>query len=167
VPAGSLDRLPNWRSVTVEQLLNHTSGIPDYFDDEYEQADASARSTSTSRRGSLAAALGAEPNAKPGVEYEYSNTNFALLGLVLERVDHADLGAVLARRIFAPAGMTATSVGADPRQPGVASALGTERMPSARDNLIAYGSSWAMARLRRRPATWAASWRRCYARRSC
>ena len=38
VSAGALTRLPNWRSVRVEQLLNHTSGMPDYFDDNYQEA---------------------------------------------------------------------------------------------------------------------------------
>jgi D-alanyl-D-alanine carboxypeptidase len=139
-PAGSLDRLPNWKSVTVEQLLNHTSGMPDYFDDAWEQAAAKNPRMLVDVEQALSPQLGEEPNAKPGVEHEYSNTNYALLGLVLERVDHADLGSVLARRIFAPAGMTATTVGADPRQPGVASGHGTGRGPSARDNLIAYAS---------------------------
>jgi D-alanyl-D-alanine carboxypeptidase len=81
-----------------------------------------------------------DASARPGTAYEYSNTNFALLGLILERIDHADLGTVLARRIFAPAGMTSSSVGADPREPGVASAHTSRRTPSAQDNLIAYGS---------------------------
>ncbi|MFO1162901.1 MAG: serine hydrolase domain-containing protein [Reyranellaceae bacterium] len=31
VPAGSLARLPNWRTVTLERPLNHISGMPDYF----------------------------------------------------------------------------------------------------------------------------------------
>jgi D-alanyl-D-alanine carboxypeptidase len=140
VPAGSLARLPNWKSVTVEQLLNHTSGMPDYFDDDYEKAAAKDRRMLVDVERALSLQLGEEPNAKPGVEHEYSNTNYALLGLILERVDHADLGAVLARRIFVPAGMTATTVGADPGQPGVASGHDTEEAPSARDNLIAYGS---------------------------
>jgi D-alanyl-D-alanine carboxypeptidase len=139
-PAGSLARLPNWKSVTVEQLLNHTSGMPDYFDDDYEKAAAKDPRMLVDVERALSPQLGEEPNARPGVEHEYSNTNYALLGLVLERVDHLNLAAVLARRIFVPAGMTATTVGADPSQPGVASGHGAEGAPSARDNLIAYGS---------------------------
>jgi D-alanyl-D-alanine carboxypeptidase len=140
VPAGSLDRLPNWKSVTVEQLLNHTSGMPDYFDDDFEKAAVKNPRMLVDVEQALSLQVGEEPNAKPGVEHEYSNTNYALLGLILERVDHADLGAVLARRIFGPAGLTSTTVGADPRQPGVASAHGSGRAPRARDNLIAYAS---------------------------
>jgi D-alanyl-D-alanine carboxypeptidase len=139
-PAGSLERLPNWRTVTVEQLLNHTSGIPDYFDSDYEEAALKERRMLVDVERALSLVVGQDSNAKPGTAYEYSNTNFALLGLILERIDHSDLGTVLARRIFAPAGMTNSSVGADPREPGVASAHASRRKPSARDNLIAYGS---------------------------
>jgi D-alanyl-D-alanine carboxypeptidase len=140
VPAGSLDRLPNWKSVTVEQLLNHTSGMPNYFDRDYEKAAAENPRMLVDVEQALSPRLDAKPDAKPGAVYEYSNTNYALLGLILERLDHAELGAVLARRIFGPAGMTATSVGADPREAGVAAGHGSPDAPSARDNLIAYGS---------------------------
>src|SRR5262249_43285816 len=84
--------------------------------------------------------FGEEATATPGVEHEYSNTNYVLLGLALERVDRASLATVLARRIFVPAGLTATTVGADPGQAGVAFSHGPQRAPSPRDNLIAYGS---------------------------
>jgi D-alanyl-D-alanine carboxypeptidase len=140
VPAGALERLPNWRSVTVEQLLNHTSGMPDYFDSDYEKAAAKDRRMLVDVERALSEVIGEEPNAKPGAEYEYSNTNFALLGLILERIDHSDLGASLARRIFVPAGMSSTTVGADPGEPSVAAGHGSEKGPSARDNLIAYAS---------------------------
>ena len=140
VPAGSLARLPNWGSVTVEQLLNHTSGMPDYFDDEYQQAAVKDARMLVDVERALSLQLDEKANAKPGAKHDYSNTNYALLGLMLERVDGADLGTVLARRIFVRSGMTATTVGADPRQPSVASGHGSKRTPSARDNLIAYGS---------------------------
>ena len=140
VSAGALTRLPNWRSVRVEQLLNHTSGMPDYFDDNYQEAAVKDRRLLADVEHALSDLMGEQPNAKPGAVYEYSNTNYALLGLILERVDNADLATVLERRIFAPADMTGTSVGADPGESTVASAHGTRGRPSANDNLIAYES---------------------------
>jgi D-alanyl-D-alanine carboxypeptidase len=124
----------------VLQLLQHSSGMPDYFDDDYQEAAVKDRRMLVDVERALAGVLNEEPNAKPGAAYEYSNTNYALLGLILERADHADLGAVLARRVFRPAGMAASSVGADPGQPDVASAHGSPGPPSDNDNLIAYAS---------------------------
>lgn len=143
IPAGSLERLANWRTVTVEQLLEHTSGMPDYFDSDYEDAAGNDRSMLVDGERALSPVVGKEANAAPGAAYEYSNTNFVLLGLILERVDRTDLASVLKRRIFVPAGMTNTSVGANPREPGVAQAHATRQMPSALDNLVAYGSRLA------------------------
>jgi D-alanyl-D-alanine carboxypeptidase len=140
VPAGSLARLANWSTVTVEQLLNHTSGIPDYFDDAWEQAAIKDPRMLVDVERALVPVEGQPPNAAPGAEYEYSNTNYALLGLLLERVDGASLGAILTRRVFVPAGMTSSSVGADPNASGVAAAHASRRGPSARDNLISYGA---------------------------
>lgn len=143
IPAGSLARLPNWRTVTVEQLLNHTSGMPDYFDSDYEEAAAKDLRMLVDAERALSPIVGRDANAEPGTAYEYSNTNFALLGLILERLDQADLASVLKRRIFGPAGMTSTSVGADMREAGLASGHATRRGPSALDNLVAYGSTLA------------------------
>jgi D-alanyl-D-alanine carboxypeptidase len=140
VPARSLDRLPNWKSVTIEQLLNHTSGIPDYYDDDYEEAVAKDQRMLADVERALSLQLGQEPNAEPGTEHEFSNTNYVLLGLLLERVERAPLATVLARRVLVPAGTTATTVGAYFRQAGVASGHGSERGPSFRDNLMAYGA---------------------------
>ena len=140
VPAGTLTGLANWSTVTVEQLLNHTSGMPDYFDDAWEEAAMKDPRMLVDVELALALVVGQPPSAAPGAEYDYSNTNYALLGLLLERVDGASLGTVLAKRVFIPAGMSFSSVGADPRAPGVAAAHASRRGPSARENLIAYGA---------------------------
>jgi D-alanyl-D-alanine carboxypeptidase len=139
-PAGSLDELANWRSITVEQLLDHSSGLPDYFDDDYEEAALADRRMLVDVERALSLVVGQDATGEPGAAHDYSNTNYALLGLVLERVDQASLGAVLARRIFVPAGMTETGVGADPRAEGVASAHAARRGPSVHANVIAYDS---------------------------
>jgi D-alanyl-D-alanine carboxypeptidase len=144
VPAGTLEGLANWSKVTVEQLLNHSSGMPDYFDDAWEVAAMKDPRMLVDVERALVPIEGQPADFAPGSAYAYSNTNFALLGLILERVDGASppatLGVVLAKRIFVPADMTSSSVGADPRDPGVAAAHASKRGPSERENLIAYGA---------------------------
>jgi len=140
VPAGTLEGLANWSKVTVEQLLNHSSGMPDYFDDAWEEAAAKDPRMLVDVERALVPIAGQPADFAPGTAYAYSNTNFALLGLILERVDGTRLGAVLAKRIFVPAGMTLSSVGADPRAPDVADAHASRRGPQPRENLIAYGA---------------------------
>lgn len=76
--------LPVWaRRVRIENLLNHTSGLPDYTDlpNVEEQLDSSEGLTflidGLRKHGK---------HFKPGSKLEYSNTNYALLGRVIEVV---------------------------------------------------------------------------------
>jgi len=95
---------------SLRDLLNHTSGLPDYLDDAFFE-DAAAR---PSHRWSPAEALGyADPaEALPrGSPFEYTNTNYVLLGAVLEGLD-GSLAAAMDARVFGPTKMTASSVGA-------------------------------------------------------
>ena len=52
-------------------------------------------------------------NFAPGSRFLYSNTNFLLLGLIIERLTGKKLGDVLAERIFKPLGMTSTMLAAE------------------------------------------------------
>ena len=56
----------------------------------------------------LAIAFAHPPNFSPGAKYEYNNTNYALLGLVAEKVDGKPLAQVMQDRLFAPLGMPHT-----------------------------------------------------------
>lgn len=105
-----LDWLPGeWRGVTVRQLLNHTSGIPDY--------EAIAGYGIYDRRATaqeiVAIAQSRVVDFPPGSGFEYSNTGYYLLGLILESVEGRPLGRILERRIFTPLGMASTRM-ADP-----------------------------------------------------
>jgi D-alanyl-D-alanine carboxypeptidase len=110
--------LANLGSAKLKQLLDHSSGIPDYLTDtftEASRADAKRRWTGAE---ALAYAVGEAATNKPGKRYEYSNTNYVLLGEILAAVDGVPLAQVLQRRIFDRAGMTRTTVGVD--DPGAA-----------------------------------------------
>ncbi|MDQ6824924.1 MAG: beta-lactamase family protein, partial [Candidatus Eremiobacteraeota bacterium] len=89
--------------VTVRELLNHTSGIPDYLDivDNF-----------TLTIPKIESALGkTHLEFPPGSKYEYSNSNYVLLGLIMQRVSGLPYDDFLRRRIFEPLHLTATSVG--------------------------------------------------------
>lgn len=94
--------------VTLYQLLVHTSGIPDYAD-----TPAILKSKSVARTGEeMLAVIGALQPAlafEPGTRWAYSNSNYALLGLVLERVEKRPLAAIFRDRLFTPAGLTETA----------------------------------------------------------
>ncbi|WP_419706535.1 serine hydrolase domain-containing protein [Promicromonospora sp. NFX87] len=87
------------RSVTIEQLLTHSSGFLDSLgsDDEPLTRDAFLRE-----------ALGSELLSRPGTTYLYSNVGYSLLTAVVEEVSGQDYEAYLAEHLFVPAGMTST-----------------------------------------------------------
>ena len=98
-------------TVTVGQLLNHTAGVPDYFDEELE-SDYGALWRErpcyrmTSVRDFLPLFENAPMKAPPGQGFLYCNAGFVLLGLVIEELTGRDFREVVAERIFRPCGMT-------------------------------------------------------------
>ncbi|MEQ8936204.1 MAG: serine hydrolase domain-containing protein, partial [Amphiplicatus sp.] len=99
----------SWRAITLRQLLAHTSGIPDYEAnlgyDFYE--------TDGGRQDILAAMSGEPLDFEPGTNFSYSNTGYYLLSLVIEATSGASYADFMQKRIFAPAGMKQTTIGAD------------------------------------------------------
>lgn len=112
-------KLPNARQATLEQLLNHTSGIPDYLTDDFTALYHSTTAPLTPAKA-LPFAYGEEASGKPGKAYDYSNSNYVLLGDIIATADRLPFATVLQRRIFDPAGMTKTTVGADANDPDLA-----------------------------------------------
>ena len=97
--------------VTVRHLLNHTSGIPDYFDD----ADWFIKIWKEEKRVpcndeilSFLLETKAKPYFAPGEGLHYSNTGFNLLALLVERLSGVPYEEFLQKNIFDPAGMTST-----------------------------------------------------------
>lgn len=105
-----LPDLPAWEGgarITLDHLMRNCSGLRDMLElMRMGGADLSL----PCRREDLLAAIrrSTRLNFAPGTRFLYSNTNFLLLGLVVERVAGEPLGAFLERRIFAPLGMTRT-----------------------------------------------------------
>jgi D-alanyl-D-alanine carboxypeptidase len=88
------------RALTLRALLNHTSGLYDFT------ADTSGDAPVTPRQA-LRIAL-THPPASPG-RFSYSNTNYVLLGLVIEQVTGRSYAAEIEHRVIAPLGLTGTS----------------------------------------------------------
>ena len=88
-----------WRGITVRHLLTHTSGIPDYLIPGFDlQRDYTYEEL-------VEVASGLELEFPPGTRWNYSNTGYLLLGILVERATGAFYGDVLSERVFAPLGM--------------------------------------------------------------
>ncbi|MFJ5267557.1 serine hydrolase domain-containing protein [Streptomyces sp. NPDC088358] len=105
------------RKVTVRRLLNHTSGIFDYTEDEdfvrtYFLKDGFLRHRYDTKSPAelVAIATGHRPLFAPGASWSYSNTNYILAGMVIEKVTGHSYATEIDRRIIAPLGLRATSV---------------------------------------------------------
>lgn len=105
--AGYLGGLPLDPGITVRMLLDHTSGLDDYFlhasIDRALQADRGAAWSARRTLGFVG-----KPYFAPGKGWHYSNTNYLYLGLIAERVTGEQLGIALNERFFAPLGLDAT-----------------------------------------------------------
>ena len=97
--------------VTVRQLLNHTSGIPDYFDDAdwfFKIWKEEKRVPGNDEILRFLRETEAKPYFAPGEGLQYSNTGYNLLALLAERRSGVPYEEFLQKHIFEPAGMTAT-----------------------------------------------------------
>jgi CubicO group peptidase (beta-lactamase class C family) len=91
-----------WKPVTIRDLLRHTSGIPDYL-----PAITLGQFNAPTPPADLLALVKDRPLlSPPGTAYAYSNTNYVLLGLVIEGASGLDYATFLQRRIFVPLRMT-------------------------------------------------------------
>lgn len=105
------------RTITLRQLLNHTSGIFNYTADDdfgrtYFLKDGffEHRYDTKSPADLVAVAMTHKPDFAPGTSWNYSNTNYVVAGMVIEKVTGRPYGEEIGRRILKPLGLHATSV---------------------------------------------------------
>jgi len=103
-----------YEGVTIRHLVHHTSGLPDYVSLleakwDLEGKKNGARKIATSP-DALALLREHQPERRfaPGEKYQYSNTGYILLGLVVEKVSGMKFGEFFRAKIFAPLGMKRT-----------------------------------------------------------
>jgi D-alanyl-D-alanine carboxypeptidase len=106
--------VPDGSAITLRELLNHTSGLFDNVDDDaYTKTLIANPGRQWSPHELLSIAFSHPPLFAPGTSWWYSNTNYVLLGLVIEAVTHSTLEQELEERIVAPLGLDATSFATD------------------------------------------------------
>ena len=103
--------VPNGDNITITELLNMRSGLYDYTSDRIisKTIDTDPAKVWTPAEV-LAIAFAHPPNFSPGKQYEYNNTNYALLGLVAEKVDGKPLAQIMHDRWFGPLNMQHTEL---------------------------------------------------------
>ncbi|MFQ1000531.1 serine hydrolase domain-containing protein [Modestobacter sp. SSW1-42] len=95
------------REITVRQLLQHTSGLPDY-DDVLVADFLAVQHRYVEPHQLLDVALPRPALFAPGTSWEYSNTNYVLAGLLVQEVTGRPIGEEITRRVIEPLGLTGT-----------------------------------------------------------
>jgi D-alanyl-D-alanine carboxypeptidase len=119
-----VDGVPSGDVITLDLLGRMRSGLPNYTDADvfmdrlYAESPAGPDAFATTPRQLLDWAFAEPMNFAPGTQYEYSNTNTVLLGMVVERVTGLPLGDYLEQNVFGPLGLAQTSYPANGILPG-------------------------------------------------
>ncbi|MEV8100742.1 serine hydrolase domain-containing protein [Kitasatospora sp. NPDC085879] len=99
--------------ITVRQLLNHTSGLPEYAGSAQVSvpyvANTNPRQAWAPQTLVDIALAQHAPNAVPGQKFSYANTNYVLAGMVIKAVTGTDAATEIQRRIIEPLGLRDTS----------------------------------------------------------
>ncbi|MGC1381923.1 MAG: serine hydrolase domain-containing protein [Candidatus Baltobacteraceae bacterium] len=101
--------VPNEKSITLRQLAQMRSGIIDMYSVPGVQKEGMAVWARRTPRQWVALAAKQPPLFAPGAKYNYSNTNWFLLGLVIEKVTHHTIEAEIRNRILVPMSLSHTS----------------------------------------------------------
>jgi len=97
---------PAWHDITVRHCLTHTSGLPDVaLSDDTDEVLADTRDEALKKLAVMPLV------SKPGEKWEYNQTGYMLLGIIIEKISGVTFEEFLARRFFRPLGMTATGFG--------------------------------------------------------
>ena len=103
--------VPNGDNITIAESLEMRSGLYNYTNDPIISATIDTDPAKVWTPAELLAIAFAHPaNFPPGKAYEYNNTNYALLGLVAEKVDGKPLAQVMHNRLFGPQNMQDTQL---------------------------------------------------------
>lgn len=99
--------------ITIKQLLNHTSGIPDYFDEtimkEYDELWINYPNYKIRTSENLLPLFIDKSMMYPaGERFQYNNTGFVVLGLIIEKIVGTSFDEYLEKFIFRPCGMLNT-----------------------------------------------------------
>ena len=146
------DRLPDlpeaWHEVTLAQLLQHTSGLPDFSSSESFQQAVTADPLTPPPPVQLLSYVEDLPlDFDPGTKYRYSNSDNIAVGLMVEQATGQRYADVLAEKVYAPLGLTATSLpeGADLPTPYIHGYFVEPDSPPEDASVGVFAAGWAWA----------------------
>jgi len=114
---------PRAHEITIRELLDHTSGIHNYLDEALSDGTVNRRTTPDA----ILTEMAKRPlDFPPGTKWGYSNTNYVMLGRIVERVSGQSLERYESEHIYRPAGMTHTAMGRAATGTSVAGPFGWE-----------------------------------------
>ena len=99
------------KSITVRNLLNHTSGLPDYEDILMQQYPNTPEAKIPQIHDAGVLKLLEQQTSgrfPPGTKWEYSNSGYAVLAMIVEKISDQPFGQFLQERIFVPLQMNHT-----------------------------------------------------------
>ncbi len=141
-----LPDLPESQNVTLEMLINGTSGYPDYVRmDAFVEKFYANPFYQWSPEGLIALGLSEAPKFAPGSDWNYAHTNFVILGLALEKAAGRPFGELMQAYFLTPFGMTQTEAPETPSIPEpVLHSYTDERGPY--EDATFWNPSWTLAR---------------------
>jgi len=120
-------RLPNANAITLRTLMNHTSGIPRYiFTLEFQETFKADLQRSWQPEELVAFVLGSEPLFSVGEDWSYADTNYILVGMILERVCGRTFYEELTDRVLKPLKLSDTTPSDRPELKGLVCGYTTE-----------------------------------------
>lgn len=109
---------PNADKITLRMLANCTAGIDDYvFTEAFNQAFYDNVFRSFTPEELVDFALPATPTYEPGTNWQYSHTNFVILGMIMEQVYQKSMGELLRERVYEPLALESTFFITNPEMP--------------------------------------------------
>jgi len=135
------DRLPNARQITVRQLMNHTSGLVRYeFKEEFTTYLTAHPMKVWTPEERLAYLFDAKPPFEAGKGWDYSDTNYIVLGMIIERVTGRPFYDEARRRVIKPLKLSNTIAQEGPVIKGVIQGYAGEANPfGGKDAMIENG----------------------------
>jgi D-alanyl-D-alanine carboxypeptidase len=146
------ERLPNlpdrWSKVTLGQLLNHTSGIPDFSNSKgFKKALFASLKKAPPPEKLLTYVYDKDLLFKPGSKYHYSNSDNIAVALMIEAATGKSYERQLKEQVYGPLGLTKTSLPSGPnlREPYIHGYDNdpSEQPPEDVSEIVAAGWSWA------------------------
>ena len=131
--------LPNAHQISVRMLLNMTSGLPDYLHNAHIESMMRDRPRHQWTVDQVLTGLGTglgTPKVAPGRDFQYSDTNYIVLGAILERITHRSIERDFQQMIARPLGITSATFVPTPAAKAVIA------HPYLRDRNGLFASQW-------------------------